>query len=112
MVRECEAVLRAETPAQPEAFAMIIERLALHYPENRLSPPEQKLLLKDWRRLMGHLPADILSAAADNYVMSASRFFPTPGQLNAVAERLWSTRKLLAERARDTLALIQQQVAA
>jgi hypothetical protein len=81
----------------------------LHYPENRLTPGEQKMLLKDWRRLMGHLPADILAAAADNYIMSAQRFFPTPGQLNAVAERLWALRRKLADRARNTLDLMNIQ---
>lgn len=109
VARECVAVLQAETPAAPEAFAVTLERLALHYPENRLTPGEQKMLLKDWRRLMGHLPADILAAAADNYIMSAQRFFPTPGQLNVVAERLWQMRKALAKRARDTLDLIHAQ---
>jgi hypothetical protein len=112
LVAECRAVLAAEAPAAPEAFAVILERLALHYPENRLEPAEQKLLLKDWRRLMGHLPADILAAAADTYVMSPARFFPTPGQLNAVASKLWAMRKLLAQRARDTLELIEQERAA
>lgn len=101
-------MLNAETPATPESFAVTLERLALHYPENRLSPAEQKMLLKDWRRLMGHLPADILAAAADTYIMSAQRFFPTPGQLNTVAEKLWQMRKLLAKRARDTLSLLEK----
>lgn len=109
VARECLAVLHADKPAAPESFAVTLERLALHYPENRLSPGEQKMLLKDWRRLMGHLPADILAAAADNYIMSAQRFFPTPGQLNVVAERLWAMRKALAKRARDTLELINAQ---
>lgn len=107
MVRECQSIIRAGSPAQPEAFAVTIERLALHYPENRLSPAEQRLLLKDWRRLMGHLPADILAAAADAYIMSAARFFPTPGQLNAIAEKAWGARKLLAQRAKDALALME-----
>lgn len=107
IVRECLAVVNAEAPASPQSFAVTLERLALHYPENRLTPAEQKLLLKDWRRLMGHLPSDILAAAADTYIMSAQRFFPTPGQLNTVAERLWQMRKLLAKRARETLDLIE-----
>lgn len=64
------------------------------------------MLLKDWRRLMGRLQVDILAAAADTYIMSAQRFFPTPGQLHTVAEKLWQMRKLLAKHARDTLSLI------
>lgn len=111
VVAECQAVIAAERPARPDQFAIVLEKLALHYPENRLSPGEQKLVLQDWRRLMGHLPADILQAAADAYVMSPARFFPTPGQLHAQADKLWGVRKILAQRARDTLELIQQQVA-
>lgn len=111
MVRECQQILSAERPAKVEQFAVILEKLSLHYPENRLSPAEQKLVLQDWRRLLGHMPADILQAAADAYVMSPARFMPTPGQLNAIAEKLWGYRKRLADRARDTLAMIQQQTA-
>lgn len=111
VVRECQQILSAERPAKVEQFAVILEKLSLHYPENRLSPAEQKLVLQDWRRLLGHMPADILQAAADAYVMSPARFMPTPGQLNAIAEKLWGYRKRLADRARDTLAMIQQQTA-
>jgi hypothetical protein len=106
VVRECRSILAAETPARPEQFALILEKLALHYPENKLSPAEQKLILQDWRRLMGELPPDILQAAVDAYVMSPARFFPTPGQLYTVADKIWSYRKLLARRAREALALI------
>ena len=109
MVRECQAIVAAERPASPQQFALIIEKLALHYPENKLTPAEQKLILQDWRRLMGELPADILQAAVDAYVMSPARFFPTPGQLYAVAEKIWSYRKLLAGRARETLSIIQAE---
>lgn len=111
VIRECRAVIMAEAPAPAEQFALIIEKLALHYPESRLSTQEHKLVVQDWRRLLGELPPDILQAAADAYVMSPARFFPTPGQLLAVAEKLWSYRKCLASRARETLALIEAQQA-
>jgi hypothetical protein len=104
-------VIAAEAPAEPAQFAVTLERLWLHYPEHRLSPQEQRLVIQDWRRLMGHLPADILQAAADAYVMSPARFAPTPGQLNALADKLWSYRKALVSRAREAIALIHQQVA-
>ena len=107
VLAECQAIVSAEAPAQPEQFALILEKLALHYPESKLTPSEQKLVVQDWRRLMGHLPADILQSAVDAYVMSPARFYPTPGQLNAIAEKLWNYRRLLAGRARETLALIQ-----
>lgn len=99
-------------PTSLPEFAVIVERMWLHYPESRLPETERILVAEDWRRLMGHLPADILQAAADAYVMSPARFSPTPGQLSAVAEKAWSYRKLLAGRARETLALIGAQVSA
>ena len=109
IIAECRTVLSAEKPAEPEAFALTVERLALHYPENKLTPQERKHVLKDWRRLMGHLPADILGAAVDAYVMTAARFFPTPGQLDAIASPMWAYRQALARRAGETLNLMGEQ---
>lgn len=106
MVHECRQIIAAEQPARPDQFALILEKLSLHYPESKLTPAERKLVLQDWRRLMGDLPPDILQAAVDAYVMSPARFFPTPGQLYAAADKIWSYRKLLARRARETLELI------
>ncbi|NEX95403.1 hypothetical protein, partial [Caulobacter sp. 17J65-9] len=106
VLAECRAALAAAEPAPPAAFALTLERLALHYPESRLTPPEQTLVAKDWRRLAGHLPADVLARAADDYVLSPARFFPTPGQLLALAEPAFAWRRALARRARQTLDLI------
>jgi hypothetical protein len=111
ILSECRAILAAEAPANEREFATVIERLWLHYPESKLSPAEQRLVVQDWRRLLGHLPPDILQAAADAYVMSPARFAPTPGQLYALAEKLWGYRQRLAARAKETLSMIQQQVA-
>lgn len=111
VVRECLDVIAAEKPAGVEAFALILERFALHFPENRLSPEEQRLVLEDWRRLMGDLPADILQSACDAYIMSPSRWFPTPGQLYAVGKQNWEYRKALARRASDTLGIIRSRAA-
>lgn len=111
VIRECRAILAAEAPANVEAFGVILEKFGLHYPESRLEAPEHRLVMQDWRRLLGHLPPDILQAACDAYLMSPARFFPTPGQLNALAEKLWAYRRMLASRARQTLDLIQQQTA-
>jgi hypothetical protein len=105
--RECQAMIRAAEPAHRNEFALLIERLALHYPENRLSAQEQKLVNEDWLRLLGHLPPDILRASVDRYVMSPARFFPTPGQLFALAEGAMGTREILAKRARETLQLLE-----
>ena len=106
VLRECREVIAAEPAASIETFALILERFALHFPENRLSPEEQRLVLGDWRRLMGDLPADILQSACDAYIMSPARWFPTPGQLYAVGKQNWEYRKALVNRARDTLRIM------
>ena len=106
VLAECQEIIDAARPATAEQFALIVERFALHYPEAKLTPQERKLVMRDWLRLLGHLPADMLEAAADAYVMSPARFFPTPGQFNAVIERAWNYRQALARRARETLDLM------
>lgn len=111
VLAECRLALDAARPAAQGQFAVILEKLWLHYPENRLTPAEQKQVKQDWWRLMGHLPADILQAAADAYVLSPARFAPTPGQLLALVAKPMGYRKALADRARETMDLIQQQVA-
>lgn len=108
IVVECRRVIAAEHPASAEEFALIIERLWLHYPEHRLGEREQKLILQDWRRLMGDLPADLLRAAADAYLLSPARFAPTPGQLMATVRERWGYRLCLARRAKEILGLISE----
>lgn len=108
VIRECRAVRHAEKPTTPVEFATILAKFVLHYPENRLSPEEQRVVLQDWRRLLADLPADILQSACDAYLMSGARWFPTPGQLFKVAEANWTYRKRLSDRAGETLALIER----
>ena len=112
VVRECQAVIAAAQPAPLDAFAIAVERLALHYPESRLTPQESRMVLADWRRLLGHLPADIMAAGVDAYVMSPARFFPTPGQFAALVESPWQIRQILAKRAKNALDLMQQSASA
>lgn len=111
VLAECRRAASADTPAPTAQFALIFERLALHYPEGKLKGREEAMRKSDWLRLVGHLPADIMSAAADAYVASDARFFPTPGQFLAFARRPMVERRLLAQRARDTLALIEKETA-
>lgn len=87
---------------------MTFERLAVHFPESKLSPKERIVVKRDWLRLLGHIPADILANACDAYLMSGARFFPTPGQINVIAEPAAKYRHALANRARDTLAAIKE----
>lgn len=111
VLRECRAVLEAEKPARLDEFALIVERFALHFPENRWSIEERRAVMEDWRRLLGDLPPDILQAACDAYLMQPTRWFPTCGQLYAVAEKHWAYRKHLARRANDAMVLIQDRAA-
>lgn len=107
IARECSLVVAADTPAVPQDFALTFERLAVHFPESKLNAGEQTVLKRDWLRLLGHLPADIFANACDAYLMSGARFFPTPGQINQIAEPAAKYRALLANRARDTLAAMR-----
>ena len=104
---ECNAVLTAVRPATLEQFGTHVERLALHYPESRLTPLDRSIVIRDWRRLLGHLPVDILAQAVDDYLMSPARFFPTPGALDVFAAPMWRWRSLLARRATSTLAALE-----
>lgn len=108
VARECALVVRADTPAVPQDFAMTFERLAVHFPESRLTPKEQGIVKRDWLRLLGHIPADILANACDAYLMSGARFFPTPGQIGQIAEPAAKYRAALAKRARETIASIKE----
>lgn len=111
VLAECRRAAAADAPAPVQQFALIFERLALHYPESKLNAREDTIRRSDWIRIVGHLPADIMSAAADAYVASDARFFPTPGQFLAFARRAMTAREVLARRARDTLALIDMEAA-
>jgi hypothetical protein len=105
---ECQAIIWANTPSPPQAFALAFERLAIHYPESKLTQEEQTVQRGDWLRLLGHIPADIFSSACDAYLMSPARFFPTPGQIAQIAEPAHRYREALARRAHETVSLIQQ----
>jgi hypothetical protein len=108
IARECALVIQADVPSAPQDFAVTFERLAVHYPESKLSSGEQAVLKRDWLRLLGHYPADIFAGACDAYLLSPARFFPTPGQIKEIADPAAKYRSLLATRARDTLAAMTE----
>lgn len=89
---------------------MAFERLALHYPENPLAPGEQKVVFEDWRRLFRDVPAFGLQQAIDAYLMTPARFMPTPGQLAPHIETAIAYWRGMARRARQTLALIEDEL--
>lgn len=107
---ECRAVLLGCEGAALPAFATIVERLSLHYPESRLTAGEAKLVNEDWWRLLGDVPPDLLRLAADRWLMSTARFFPTPGQLKASISNEIAIRNILQRRAEETLTLLQDAV--
>lgn len=103
VLQECSSALSAVEPSRIDEFALVIERLAAHYPDSRLSDAEWLLVMEDWRDDLGHLPADVMRAGAKAYRMSGARFFPTAGQFYAVIKDAWEYREALARRAQTTL---------
>ena len=111
VLAECRAVQLAAEPATLEQFGVDVERIDLHYPQTRLSPDELLVVKRDWRRLLGHLPPDIVQAAADDCLLK-HKFRPSLAEFNAVAEPMWKWRQGLARRATEALALMNRQEAA
>lgn len=103
---ECEIALAMIQPANLPAFGLQVERLAVHYPENRLSVEEQKILKADWWRLLGHVPPDLMATGVDRFILSKNRFFPTPGQFLELIETDLRYRQRLADRASAVMDLI------
>ena len=95
-------------PIRPESFAAEFERMVVHYWHGGLSQGEARVLRADWLRLLGHLPADLMREGVDRYLLSTNRHKPTPGVfLELVAPDL-RYRQRLAERAAETLRLLDQ----
>ncbi len=102
---ECRAFLAVHRPSPSSFFAQQVERLATHYPEGKLTPGEQKVVMADWFRLLRHVPADILADGVDAYLLTPARFFPTPGQFLELIESKIRYREALARRAQAALDL-------
>jgi hypothetical protein len=58
------------------------------------------VLWNDYARLLGDVPADILSAAADRHLLDPERcaFWPKVGELRAHADTLLRERRIIAGR--------------
>src|SRR5882724_5204405 len=50
VLRDCRIAHAQVQPASPKAFAVAYERLAVHYPESRLTEGEEKVVKRDWLR--------------------------------------------------------------
>ena len=111
MLAECRAVQLAAEPATLKQFGAEVERIDLHYPQTRLTADELLVVKRDWRRLLGHLPSDIVQAAADECLLK-HKFRPSVAEFNAIAEPMWKWRQALARRAAEALSLMNRQEAA
>ena len=108
---DCDLALHMARPATLPAFGLQVERLAIHSPENRLTMDEQKVLKGDWWRLLGHVPADLMAIGVDRFILSKSRFFPTPGQFLDLIESDLRYRQRLADRASAVLDILNASTA-
>lgn len=101
----------AAQPATLEVFGKQIERMNLHYPASKLSDDELYIVTRDWRRLVGYLPADIVAEAVDECLLRR-KFRPNLAEFVEVAEPMWKWRQALAKRAAEALDLMNRQEAA
>ena len=111
VLAECRAAQLAAEPATLKQFGMEVERIDLHYPQTKLTASELLVVKRDWCRLLGHLPPDIVSAAADDCLLK-HRFRPTMAEFAAIAEPMWKWRQALSRRAAEALDLMNRQEAA
>lgn len=86
-------------PATPKQIVGLIEELVWHYPNPDRPDAARRALAKDWLRDLGHLPEDILNAACTAWRRAPNVFAPTPGQLLALANPIFDTRRFWARRA-------------
>jgi hypothetical protein len=89
-------------PASPDELAAVLGRLRVHYASGRaaLDAGQWRVLWNDYARLLGDVPADILSTAADRHLLDPQRgaFWPKVGELRAHADKLLAERRIIAAR--------------
>lgn len=108
LIWTARAVCGSLTPAKPEEIAMEIEALALHYPAFNRTPQESRMANAHWLDDLADWPADLVREACRRWRNSAERYFPTPGQLKALASDELSARRVLEDRAREFLQLVER----
>ena len=108
LIWTARAVCGSLTPAKPEEIAMEIEALALHYPAFNRTPQESRMANAHWLDDLADWPADLVREACRRWRNSAERYFPTPGQLKALASDELSARRVLEDRAREFLQLLER----
>lgn len=83
-------------PAKPNDIAIALHRLAAHFWSER-GKSEWKIVVEDYTRLLGDIPADILAAAVDRYLCSKV-YWPKVAELRELAAPAWSKRLLARAR--------------
>lgn len=97
------AICASLTPARPDEVAVVIEKLALHYPAISRNDREAVIANGDWLDDLAGYPADLIAEACRLWRNSTERFFPTPGQLKAKIEDIFRHRQALKARATELL---------
>ena len=88
-----EHVRRALTAADPDVLNDGLSDLGMMMAPNR-GEEEASVWLAGMRRLLGDLPADILSEAIDQHVRT-SKFLPTVAEIRALADPVMAARRRL-----------------
>ena len=108
LIWTARAVCGSLTPAKPEEIALEIEALALHYPAFNRTAQESRVANAHWLDDLADWPADLVREACRRWRNSSERYFPTPGQLKAMAASELAGRRIYEDRARDYLRLVEQ----
>lgn len=109
MVKEtAKQICASLTPAKPEQIALEVEALALHYPAFNRTPQESRIANGHWLDDLEAWPVDLIQEACKRWRNSPERYFPTPGQLKALALDELVARRSLADRAASYLKLLEK----
>jgi hypothetical protein len=107
VARTAREICASLTVAKPELIALEIEALALHYPAFNRTSQESRVANAHWLEDLGDWPVDLIREACRKWRNSAERYFPTPGQLKALASNELMARRVLADRASEFLKLVE-----
>ncbi len=108
VARTAREICASLTVAKPELIALEIEALALHYPAFNRTSQESRVANAHWLEDLGDWPVDLIREACRKWRNSAERYFPTPGQLKALASNELMARRVLADRASEFLKLLER----
>jgi hypothetical protein len=84
-------------PADKQFRATQLGRLAAHYPSKGRPDGQDRVVARDFDRLLADLPADILQAAVDD-CLRVHKFMPTVAEIRAAAGKELSRRLTLRYR--------------